>query len=167
MASWPGSDKACPRCKLVGHDSQSCPRRPATKASKKRSSPSTRRTPPTPSPSIIKAVPATVDTAAMEEDTPTSDPIIFPFQITPEQAQQLNSLTAEQWLKHCQNVRTNHPRTEPEIDAFLSLPMEKIIEAFRDTVRHLAASSSPPIDPPKSAPTQSSSSFSSSPPLPT
>src|SRR5437016_2110522 len=103
----------------------------------------------------------------MDEDTLTADPILFPFQITPEQALQLNSLTAEQWLKHCQNVRTNHPWTEPEIDAFLSLPMEKIIEAFRDTVRHLAASSSPPIDPPKSAPTQSSSSFSSSPPLPT
>src|SRR5438132_7120840 len=30
MASWPGSDKACPRCKLVGHDSRSCPRRPAS-----------------------------------------------------------------------------------------------------------------------------------------
>src|SRR5437773_9329964 len=35
MASWPGSEKACPRCKLVGHDSHSCPRCPATKASKK------------------------------------------------------------------------------------------------------------------------------------
>src|SRR5438128_4358507 len=35
MASWPGSDKACPRCKLVGHDSHSCPRRPATKVLKK------------------------------------------------------------------------------------------------------------------------------------
>src|SRR5438094_9438970 len=76
MASWPGSDKACPHCKLVGHDSQSCPRRPATKASKKRSAPSTRRTPPTPSSSIIKASPATVDNAAMEEDTLPSDPII-------------------------------------------------------------------------------------------
>src|SRR5437899_6632706 len=72
MASWPGSDKACPRCKLVGHDSHSCPRRPATKASKKHSSTSTRRTPPTPSSSTIKAVLATVDTAAMEEDTLTS-----------------------------------------------------------------------------------------------
>src|SRR5437660_1497421 len=119
MASWPGSDKACPRCKLVGHDSHSCPRRPATKASKKRSSPSTRRTPPTPSSSTIKASPATADTAAMEEDTPTSDPIIFPFQLTPEQARQLNSLTAEQWLKHCQNIRTNHPRNEPAIESFL------------------------------------------------
>src|SRR5207244_13010973 len=38
MASWPGSDKACPRCKQVGHDSHSCPRRPSPKASKKRTS---------------------------------------------------------------------------------------------------------------------------------
>ena len=41
MASWPGSDKACPHCKLVGHDSHSCPRCPASKASKKCSTPST------------------------------------------------------------------------------------------------------------------------------
>src|SRR5437016_8333120 len=91
MASWPSSNKACPWCKLVGHDSHSCPRRPATKASKKRSTPPTRRTPPTPSPSIIKASPATADTAAMDEDTPSSDPTLFPFQLTPEQALQLNS----------------------------------------------------------------------------
>src|SRR5437016_4905258 len=160
MASWPGSDKACPRCKLVSHDSQSCPRRPATKASKKRSSPSTRRTPPTPSSSIIKATLATADTAAMEEDTPTSDPILFPFQITPEQALRLNSLTDEQWLSHCQNVRTNHPRTEPEIESFLSLPMDKIVEVFRDAVRHLVASSAPSTDPPKPVPSPSSSSTS-------
>ena len=25
LASWPGSDKACPRCKAVGHDSHGCP----------------------------------------------------------------------------------------------------------------------------------------------
>src|SRR5437879_1236331 len=37
MASWPGSDKACPRCKLVGHDSHSCPRHPAVKASDRKS----------------------------------------------------------------------------------------------------------------------------------
>jgi hypothetical protein len=35
MASWPGSDKACPRCKAVGHDSQSCPRQPAVKKARK------------------------------------------------------------------------------------------------------------------------------------
>src|SRR5580765_6618279 len=35
MASWPGSDKACPRYKLVDHDSHSCPQCPAVKASKK------------------------------------------------------------------------------------------------------------------------------------
>src|SRR5437016_4130184 len=42
MASWPGSDKACPRCKLVGHDSRSCPKCP-TKVSKKRSSSTTKQ----------------------------------------------------------------------------------------------------------------------------
>src|SRR5580765_8446064 len=157
MASWPGSDKACPRCKAVGHDSHSCPRRPASKASKKRSTPSTRRTPPTPSPSIIKAVPATADTAAMEEDTPSSDPTPFPFELTPEQAQQLDSLTAEQWLTHCQNVRTNHPRTEPAIESFLSLPIDKIVEIFRDAVRQLVASSAPPTNPPTPTLTSSSS----------
>src|SRR5438128_555352 len=36
MASWPGSEKACPRCKATGHDSHTCPRRPATKKHKKR-----------------------------------------------------------------------------------------------------------------------------------
>src|SRR5438128_12589026 len=36
MASWPRSEKACPRCKQAGHDSHTCPRHPASKASKKR-----------------------------------------------------------------------------------------------------------------------------------
>src|SRR5207244_12715477 len=80
MASWPGSDKACPRCKLVGHDSHSCPRRPATKASKKRPTRSNRRTPAAPSSSIASAIPATADTADLDDVSLTSDPIIFPFQ---------------------------------------------------------------------------------------
>src|SRR5438132_946170 len=42
MASWPGSDKACPQCKLVGHDSRSCPKH-QTKASKKCSSSSSKK----------------------------------------------------------------------------------------------------------------------------
>src|SRR5438128_9941000 len=103
----------------------------------------------------------------MDEDTPTSDPTLFPFQLTPEQAQQLNSLTDEQWLAHCQNVRTNHPRTEPKIESFLSLPMDKIIEVFRDAVQHLVASSAPPTDPSKPDPSLSSSSSSTPSPLPT
>src|SRR5438128_9024341 len=103
----------------------------------------------------------------MEEDTPTSDLILFPFQITPEQALQLNALTDEQWLSHCQNVRTNHPWTEPEIESFLLLPMDKIVEVFHDAVQHLVASSAPPTDPPKPNPSPSSSSSSTPAPLPT
>ena len=92
----------------------------------------------------------------MEEDTLTSDPINFLFQLTPEQAVQLNALTAEQWLVHCQNVRSNHPRTEPEIEQFLSLPIEKIVEVFQGAVQHLVASL-PPTDPPTPTPTPSTS----------
>src|SRR5580765_8164867 len=157
MASWPGSEKACPRCKQAGHDSHTCPRRPATKASKKRTpAPTKQPAPATPSSPIVTPVPATADTADMEEDSPTSDPINFPFQLTPEQAVQLNALTSEQWLTHCQNVRSNHPRTEPEIEQFLSLPIEKIVEIFRGAVQHLVASL-PPTDPPTPTPTPSTS----------
>src|SRR5438128_849637 len=35
MASWPRSDKACPQCKLVGHDSRTCPKCPTPKKTKK------------------------------------------------------------------------------------------------------------------------------------
>jgi hypothetical protein len=42
MASWPGSEKACPRCKTAGHDSHTCPRRPTPKKSKNRSSSSSK-----------------------------------------------------------------------------------------------------------------------------
>src|SRR5437879_5578746 len=72
MASWPGSDKACPRCKLIGHDLRSCPRRPASKALKKRNStPATRTTPPAPTKSSTVVAADTV-TAAVA--APTSDP---------------------------------------------------------------------------------------------
>src|SRR5438128_3005207 len=37
LTSWPGSEKACPRCKQAGHDSQTCPRKPASKSRKRRS----------------------------------------------------------------------------------------------------------------------------------
>src|SRR5438128_6481475 len=157
MASWPGSEKACPRCKQAGHDLHTCPRCPATKASKKRTPALTKQpAPASPSSPIVTPVPATADTADMEEDSPTSDPTYFPFQLSPEQAVQLNALTAEQWLSHCQNVRSNHPHTEPEIEQFLSLPIEKIVEVFRGVVQHLVASL-PPTDTPTPTPTPSTS----------
>src|SRR5438128_1089559 len=73
MASWPGSDKACPRCKLVGHDSHTCPCRPASKTQKKHSSatskqPATTQPAPTQSSSSVDA---TADTA--DKDTLTSN----------------------------------------------------------------------------------------------
>src|SRR5437016_13411840 len=71
MASWPGSEKACPRCKTVGHDSHTCPRRPAPKKSKKRTPASSKLplTPATPSSSKIADAADTADKA-----TPISDP---------------------------------------------------------------------------------------------
>src|SRR5438128_5920201 len=80
MASWPGSEKACPQCKTVGHDSHTCPRCPTPKKTKKRSSPPTQRTTPaTPTSSSLITTPATADAVDMVEDTPTSNPILFPF----------------------------------------------------------------------------------------
>jgi len=155
MASWPGSEKACPRCKATGHDSHTCPRRPATKKSKKRSP---KPNPPPATPSSSKstiATPATADTADMDEDTPTSDPILFPFELTLEQARDLNNLTPEQWLKHCQTVRSNHPRTEPAIDRFLSLPIEDIVRVFREAVTHLVSAPQPTDPGSVSAPSSS------------
>src|SRR5438128_8479736 len=151
MASWPGSEKACPRCKATGHDSHTCPRRPATKKSKKRSS---KPNPPPATPSSSKttiATPVTADAADMDEDTPTSDPILFPFELTLEQARDLNNLTPEPWLTHCQTVRSNHPRTEPAIDRFLSLPIEDIVRVFSEAVTHLVSAPQPTDPGPVSA----------------
>src|SRR5437016_5220751 len=84
LASWPGSDKACPRCKAVGHDSRACPRRPAsTKRSTKKTS--SAPPPPTPSKSISAAETVPRGASVIMQDTtsdavavvaPTSDPNI-------------------------------------------------------------------------------------------
>src|SRR5437016_1673990 len=153
MASWPGSEKACPQCKTVGHDSHSCPKRPAPKKLKKRSPSTTKRTTPAPTTPSSSTVAITADTA--DKATPTSDPTddasmdtssdsLFPFELTNEQVQDLNKLTADEWLQHCQNVRANAPRMQPEIDQFLSLPIAKIVEIFWAEVHRLASSSLPP-----------------------
>jgi hypothetical protein len=73
LASWPGSDKACPHCKQVGHDSHSCPRRPAVKKQKKRT-PST-TTKQQPATTTSKSPPTPMVTAATAGAPPTSDPI--------------------------------------------------------------------------------------------
>src|SRR5438128_3980367 len=84
LASWPSSDKACPQCKEVGHDSRACPRHPASnKCTIKKTS--SAPPPPTPSSSLSAADTAprgasvimqatSSDAAAV--DTPASDPII-------------------------------------------------------------------------------------------
>src|SRR5438128_1634394 len=173
MASWPNSDKACPRCKTVGHDSRGCPRRPNTKkptTSKSRKTRSSAPPPPTPPTTL-----ATVETAPRSAspimqssssavDTPTADltseidmdtdTVAFPFQLNPTQVSMLNAMTADQWVKHCQNVRATHPRTEPEIEQFLSLPLEEIVRIFHDAVQYLATHN---YQPPPSTSTPSSS----------
>jgi len=54
-----------------------------------------------------------------------------------------------------------------EIDRFLSLPIEDIVTIFRDAVKHLVASSTPPTDPPTLSPTPSTSKSAPSISLPT
>src|SRR5437016_6322953 len=70
----------------------------------------------------------------------SSDSHSFPFELTAAQVWTLNKLTAEEWLQHCQKVRANAPRTEPEVDSFLSLPIEEIVRIFQAEVQCLAAS---------------------------
>src|SRR5438128_142760 len=61
LALWPGSDKACPCCKAVGHDSHACPCRPvSTKCSAKKTS----STPPPPTPSTSLSAADTVPQGA-------------------------------------------------------------------------------------------------------
>src|SRR5438128_1982338 len=88
----------------------------------------------------------------------SSDSLSFPFELTDEQVQHLNALTADEWLQHCQNVRANAPRTQPGVDQFLSLPIAKIVETFRAEVHRLASSS---------LPSTSATTSDQSPPLPT
>src|SRR5438128_12323245 len=84
LASWPGSDKACPRCKEVRHDSRTCPRHPA---SNKRTNKKTSSAPPPPTPSSSLSAADTAPRGAsviMQATTsdavavaaPVSDPII-------------------------------------------------------------------------------------------
>src|SRR5437879_235628 len=95
MASWPGSEKARPCCKTVGHDSHTCLHLPVAKKPKKHtptSKPptSTANSQKSPLPtSLLSADLVTVDTADMDEDSLISDPNSLPFQLTPEQVQQL------------------------------------------------------------------------------
>src|SRR5438094_1274825 len=79
MASWPGSDKACPQCKLVGHDSRTCPKHPTPKKTKRRSSSSSKQ----PTTSAVKTVtlclassfsPVAAPQITADKDTPISDP---------------------------------------------------------------------------------------------
>src|SRR5438128_6582673 len=79
LASWPGSDKACPQCKLVGHDSRTCPKRPTPKKTKKQSSSSSKQ----PTTSAVKTVtlrlvssfsPVAAPQITADKDTPISDP---------------------------------------------------------------------------------------------
>src|SRR5437879_5931186 len=81
MASWPGSDKACPQYKLVGHDSWSCPKRPTPKKSKRRSSSSSK----SPTTGTGKTVtlrlvssfsPVAAPQITADKDTPVSDPTL-------------------------------------------------------------------------------------------
>src|SRR5438132_7876574 len=62
MASWPGSEKACPQCKTVGHDLHTCPRRPAPKKSKKHT-PTPTKLSPTPATPSSSTIAITADTA--------------------------------------------------------------------------------------------------------
>jgi hypothetical protein len=184
MASWPGSEKACPRCKQAGHDSRSCPRRPAPKKTqKKRSAPSTApagsstttktsTSLPLPTPAVPQITQAVTPPAAAAADVDmgeasSSNSDAFPFELTSEQASQLNALSAEEWTQHCKNVRANHPRIQPAIDRFLSLPLDDIIRVFKAEVQRLTSAATPTtVSTPAPTPTPTTSTSTANPPPP-
>src|SRR5207244_877097 len=97
-----------------------------------------------------------VDTPAADLTSETNmdtDTIDFPFQLNPTQVAMLNRMSADDWVRHCEHVRANHPRTEPEIEKFLSLPLEEIVRIFRDAVHYLVTHN---YQPPPSTSTPSS-----------
>src|SRR5580765_970163 len=80
MASWPRSDKACPQCKLVGHDSRTCPKHPTPKKTKKRSSSSSKQPATSAVPTVMLRLtssfsPVSAPQITADKDTPVSDPI--------------------------------------------------------------------------------------------
>src|SRR5438128_6348956 len=198
MASWPGSDKACPRCKLVGHDSHTCPKHPTAKKTKRQSSSSSKH----PTTSAVKTVTlrlsssfssvaapqitadkvtpisdptpdtdTSMDTegytpvvstsqkrkkskAAKQSsssstppsniDVPNPDPSLpsFPFVLTPDQVEQLSSLTEAEWMTMARTTQESFD--DDAVNVFMDSPPEHIIASFRNAIDHFRVN---PIDP--------------------
>ena len=80
----------------------------------------------------------------IESSVDTDSPVHFPFLLTTEQATVLSGYTYAQWMVHVNNVRSGYPNPEAEIDAFLQLPRDKIIEGFQQEIARLLQPSIPP-----------------------
>src|SRR5437879_5164133 len=200
MASWPGSDKACPRCKLVGHDSRTCPKRPTPKKTKRRSSSSSKQ----PATSAVKTVtlrlassfsPVAVPQITADKDSPISDPTTntdtsmdtegytpvvsnsqkrkrskaakqsssssappvnldapnpnpslpdFPFVLSPEQVEQLSTLTEMEWMSMARTAQESFD--DEAVNAFMDSPSEHIIASFKSAIDHYRAHPIPTSD---------------------
>src|SRR5437016_216366 len=142
MASWPGSEKACPQCKAVGHDSHSCPRRPTPKKSKKHNSPSsqhTRTTPATPSSSKIadtadtaaKATPTSNPTPPLPISTPSSPLPRCLLNMSDELLDRFSRYSDDQFRAQAEYLQKNQKKQTPEAKAFLELPTETVAAAIK------------------------------------
>jgi len=201
MASWPGSDKACPRCKLVGHDSHTCPKRPTPKKTKRQSSSSSKH----PTTSAVKTVtlrlassfsPVAVPQITTDKVTPISDPTLdtdtsmdtegytpvvsnsqkrkksktakqsssssappsnlnvpnpdpslpsFPFVLSPDQVEQLSTLTEIEWMTMARTAQESFD--DEAVNAFMDSPSEHIIASFKSAIDHFRAHPLPTSDP--------------------
>ena len=73
----------------------------------------------------------------VETSSNSSSPDSFPFIISVEQAQELSRFTYAQWMLHVNKVRDGYPNPIPEVEAFLKLPRQKIIDGFQSEVARL------------------------------
>jgi hypothetical protein len=201
MASWPGSEKACPRCKTAGHDSHSCPRRPTPKKSKKRSSSSSKspgtnagktvtlrlassfsyvaapqltadKDTPTPDPTTntdspmdtegftpvvsntqkrkkSKAAKQSSSSSAPPDnlDVPNPNPSLpsFPFVLSPDQVEQLSTLTEIEWMAMARTAQESFD--DEAVNAFMDSPSDHIVASFKSAIDHFRAHPIPTSDP--------------------
>src|SRR5437899_2517278 len=141
MASWPRSDKAFPRCIQAGHDSHTCPRRPASKTTKKRT-PALTKQPAHHTPSTSTVTPP------ISVALPTTGIPPCPITFKPDRLRKYFGLSDEEFLSLASTLKAATGRKEGVVKTFMdNTPVEYIAASIK---RAVYIFQDPPINwPPK------------------